>query len=177
MIRRVNLFAGASSGKSTCASKLFADLKVKHANVELVQEYIKTWAYEQKFPTGFDQVYIFGKQLRKEEVVLKNGVDTIITDSPIFLGTCYAEIYEAPAYKALREIVKVFDAAYEPLNIFLDRPVVYQENGRYQTHEEAKEVDLRILDILEKADISFVRFSVEDYEKIRAHVFAALEIN
>lgn len=176
MIRRINLFAGAAAGKSTCAAKLFADLKVKHINVELVQEYIKTWAYERKMPTGFDQVYIFGKQLRKEEVVLKNGVDTIITDSPVFLGTCYADLYGAPGCTALREIVQVFDEVYKPLNIFLERPEVYQTTGRYQTHEEAKKIDELVKDALQAANMPFATFPVEEYPAILEYITDKMQI-
>lgn len=63
MIRRINLFGGAGCGKSCLASKLFADLKAKNYKIELVQEWIKPWAYDGRFPKSWDQFYVFAQGL------------------------------------------------------------------------------------------------------------------
>lgn len=141
-IRRVCLFGGPGLGKSTISAWLFAMLKMEKYSVEHVAEYVKAWAWIGRPPTSFDQVYIFGKQLHKEDIVLRNGRSAIITESPLFLSIFYGRKYKAHAYSHLAEIAKEFDYHYPARNILIDRgDLTYQSDGRFQTEEEAKELD------------------------------------
>ena len=132
--RRIGLFGGPATGKSTCAAYVYSQLKIQSYNVELVQEYVKSWAYEKREISSFDQVYLLAKQIRIEDLVLRNGVDIIITDSPVGMATCYAKSYNFEKYEALVEIVKAFDNKYKSLNIFMQRDddAHYEPHGRYQ---------------------------------------------
>lgn len=144
-VRRICLYGGPGAGKSTAAAWLFASLKKKHLNIELVQEYVKTWSYENRPPTSFDQVYLLAKQMRKEDIVLRNNVDLIVTDSPLFLSTCYAKRYNAPCWRPLRDLSLEFDSTYRPLNIMLKRKEEsYSRDGRWQTLDEAIAMDVFI---------------------------------
>lgn len=149
-LRRINLHGGPGSGKSTNAAWLFAALKDKGYNVELVTEYIKSWAWTKRKVSGFDQLYLLGKQMHYEDRLLKNGVDLIVTDSPIWLSPFYASLYsELNIIKPLVEICREFDNCYSSMDIFLNREGrPYNPKGRYQTEEESSEIDKKLIEFM-----------------------------
>lgn len=102
---RVNLFGGPASGKSTTATWLFSKLKQDGTNIELVTEYVKQWTYIQRHPESYDQVLIFSKQLSREDLVLRAGYESLITDSPLLIGCFYSKLYNVPATKELISII------------------------------------------------------------------------
>lgn len=155
MIRRVNLYSGPGAGKTTTSWDVAARLKNRsiHDNlnleIDLVQEYVKNWAREGRKPTGFDQYYLCAKQLRREEINLRNGVDFIITDSPLLLQCSYAKKYDVPGWESLVDLVQHFEDKYPSIHIFLDRgDRPYINKGRYESHEQAKEMDDAIKNML-----------------------------
>lgn len=139
MIKRINLYGGPGCGKSTLSSRLFYELKVKGHKVELVREYIKKWVFLDRFPKSFDQVYIFGHQIHSEDHLLQGDkIDYIITDSPLLLQCCYAEIHKFTAGQQLLDIAKKYEEVFPSLNIFLRRDgIPYQNEGRYEDEKEA----------------------------------------
>lgn len=148
---RISLFAGAGAGKSTLTSGLFYHLKCKGYKIELVHEFIKQWAYEGKTPKSFDPVYIFAKQLRSEDSLLQSGVKHLITDSPIMMQMFYSKKYGFSCWKELLQIGKEFESKYPSTNIFLDRgDIPYQESGRYETEEVARNNDLEMKKYIEE---------------------------
>jgi len=155
-IRRIGLFGGPSTGKSTMAALLYAHLKKEHVNVELVQEYVKSWAYEKRVVSSFDQVYLLAKQIRMEDLVLRNDVDFVITDSPVGMSTCYSQNYDFKEWRSLVEVARAFEDQYPSLNIFMDRgDMEYKSHGRYQTKDEAIEMDEIIMQHLKDSDRPF----------------------
>src|SRR5512133_3821784 len=100
----VNLWGGPGTGKSTTAAFLFALLKQKGYNAELVREYVKEWAWEKRQPGPLDQFYFFGKQSRRESL-LYGKVDFIVTDCPVMLSAFYA--YKFSPGKVARGIEEV----------------------------------------------------------------------
>jgi len=148
--RRINLYGGPGSGKSTTAAWLFAALKDKGLHVELVNEYVKSWAHTGRKVSGFDQLYLLGKQIHYEDRLLKNGVDLIVTDSPIWLSPFYASLYsEVNIVKPLMEICREFDSCYSGMDIFLNREGrPYNPKGRYQSEDESKDIDKKLIEFL-----------------------------
>lgn len=147
--RRICLYGGPCSGKSTSASWLFSHLKEKNKSVELVTEYVKGWTYIGRNPEPIDQIYILGKQINKEHVVLKNNIDIIVTDAPLLLNVFYAKYLGLKNWDKLIDIVDEFEEKYPALHIFLERDnFPYFSVGRYQTEEEAKEIDSLIFEML-----------------------------
>lgn len=139
----INLLGGPGTGKSTAAAQLFAEMKMRGMRVEHVQEYVKQWAYENKDVGPFDQLYIFGKQARKE-YVLYNKVDFIVTDSPVLLSAFYEVKYtdHTMVKQALPEYMRIArKAGVHHVNFVLQRRKPYDPVGRYQTEEEAREID------------------------------------
>ena len=84
----INLFGAPGSGKSTGAAYIFAQLKMRNINCELVTEYAKDLTWEKRELSLGCQEYIFGKQSFRMKRC-RDKVDVIITDSPIPLGIFY----------------------------------------------------------------------------------------
>lgn len=160
----INLYAASGAGKSTLAAEVFVELKKQGREVELVTEYVKAWAWQDiGIKNWADAIYISGKQLRRESV-LYGKVDVIITDSPLGLGMCY-EHYYRPGESICREFyesVRKQQAScgfVTNLDFHLMRNHAYVSSGRYETENQARDVDRVIrqmvpgLNITGKADI------------------------
>ena len=148
----VNIFAGPGAGKSTVAAEVFAILKKKHYDVELITEYAKdlTWEERKNILEG-DQVYLFAKQHRRL-LRLRNKVIIAICEHPLILPLMYYneenELIDKPIYRNL-----IFDAfnKYPNINFFLERDetLQFQENGRNQNKDEALFLDYNIRHMLD----------------------------
>jgi hypothetical protein len=141
----INMFGGSGCGKSTTAALLFARLKLKGAHVELVREYVKYWAWNDRQVKEFDQIYLLGKQSAYESM-LYGKVDYIVTDSPILLAGVYQEFksngehsYVGQTAKAFMDQARQSGVVYK--NFFLERSKPFDPRGRYETEEQAKEID------------------------------------
>lgn len=161
-IRRICLFGGPGSGKSMVAAPLFSNMKLRKYNAEHVQEYVKTWAHTGRIPRSLDQWYIFGKQSHREDEVLrkdlktkKSIVDLVVTDSPLFLQCTYAYLYDVPGRNCLLEMANLAEDMYPSLNIYLQRPKHYQQEGRFQDEKAAKKIDEHIRRCLDKWDVDY----------------------
>lgn len=139
---RICLYAGPGAGKSTTAAWLFSQLKMQDYDIELVTEYVKQWTYTKRLPVGFEQMLILANQLHREDLVIRAGYKHLVTDSPLLVGCFYSILYKVPIYDELISISNKFESDHESLNIFLDREdQEYDTTGRFQTYEEALQVD------------------------------------
>lgn len=153
----INLFAGPGAGKSTLAAELFFKMKVAGLSAELVREYVKDWVYEGRQIDGFDQFYIVGKQIKKESL-LYNKVDFIITDCPIWNSAFYENHIEGTNYmvdhaKGFTAYAESHGIKYD--NYLLTRKTVYDPHGRYQTEEEANQVDVAMGEFLKRMNLDY----------------------
>lgn len=136
---RINLYAGPGAGKSTTSSWLFAELKKLGYSVELVSEYVKSWAIAKRDVIGFDQVYLMGKQLNYEYRFLAHGIQHIVTDSPVLLSACYTRTYfnDLKIADHMEAIIAEYERRHPSLNIFLDRAgKEYRTEGRYKPQQK-----------------------------------------
>lgn len=161
----INLYGGPGTGKSTTAGDLFAYLKKRGVNCELVREYVKDWVWEQRKIRASDQVYILAKQSRKEQI-LYGQVDVIITDAPMWLSPIYESEYGIFPY-VCDDIVFKFQQEAEAQgvhfeHVFLNRVHEYDPTGRFQNKEQAIEIDNKIKNYLTKARIEFSQFDATD---------------
>jgi RecA/RadA recombinase len=140
----INLYGGPGCGKSTLASELFYKMKRAGESVELVREYAKDWAYEDKaIDTLIKQTYILAKQAKRESA-LYGKVQYIITDCPLHLSGFYGKHYlETDVVKSL---VKAFIKEAHRQDVWhqyfqVPRNKAYVSNGRFETEEQAIAMD------------------------------------
>lgn len=161
----IGLYAGPGAGKSTLAAALFAALKDRGENVELVTEVAKDLTWEGSHRCLSYPPLVFGLQAWRIER-LRGQVDVVVTDGPLPLQLAYASSYKnAPALEAL-----LWDEAFRDtqLAVHVAREKPYSPAGRNQTELEARALDLVIEDILDEA---FVQAAVRGKE------FSVLPVN
>ena len=155
MTLNVNLFGGPGTGKSTMMAALFAELKMDGCNVEMSHEFAKKKVWEESFGVLDDQYYIFGKQYHGLHI-LQDKVDAVITDSPLLLSLIYAKDKIAEnCWDAFEELVVTSSGNMDNLNIFLMREKEYNPAGRMQNEGEAKEIDKRLMGMLDTYGIKY----------------------
>lgn len=156
----INLIGGPGSGKSTCASGIFYELKKLGINCELSLEFVKDKVWEESYKVLDDQLYVFGKQYHKL-FRLKDKVDVIITDSPLLISIHYNKISSQHFNNLVVEQYHTFNN----LMYFINRSETYQSEGRLQTKEESEMIDRDIKTILETYNIDYTEISCEDAVK------------
>lgn len=170
-IRRINFFGGACCGKSTIAPYIFSMLKMKGFKAGFAQEYVKQWAYRKLEGSGYDQLLIFANQLSSEELPLKSGELIVVSESPILLSSCYAEMIKSPMHEQLFQIVDMFEEQYPSLNIRLLRDeLVYVQEGRYGDLESATKMDEYITQKLKDKGLEFAEFRTTRPDEILEYI-------
>lgn len=163
MTKYINLFGGPGVGKSTTAAAIFVEMKRRNMNVELVTEVAKDFVWEGRMKTLDIQPYVTIKQFRNL-YRLKGKVDYVISDSPILLGCIYADKY-APtlpaSYKQL--IVDLHRQELDPsVNIMLKRVFEYDHIGRYQSEDEAHQLDRDMQNVLDSNNLPSITWTPAD---------------
>lgn len=146
----VNMFAGPGCGKSTVSASVFGLLKLHGVNSELITEFAKDLAWEQRTKTFENQYYIWAKQYHKLWRV-GDQVDVVITDSPFLLSLVYGENKPESFKNLVREIFDEFNN----VNYYLIRVKPYEQAGRNQDEEEAKELDESVFTMLKENQAEF----------------------
>ena len=153
----INLIGGPGSGKSTCASGIFYQLKKLGINCELALEFAKDKVWEESIKILDDQLYVFGKQYHK--LFRLNGkVDVIITDSPLLISILYNKTPSEYFDKLVLEQYHTFNN----LLFFINRAENYQTEGRLQTKDESMVLDYTMKHILLTNDIEYDEVSCEN---------------
>lgn len=154
----INLFGAPGSGKSTGAAYIFAQLKMRNINCELVTEYAKDLTWEKRELSLGCQEYIFGKQSFRMKRC-RDKVDVIITDSPIPLGIFY-NVDPALDECFNHTVMNVFDT-YNNNNYLIKRIKPYNPIGRNQTESESDEIGMKIQTFLEERGIIYYEYGGE----------------
>lgn len=191
--RRICLYGGPGSGKSEIASWLYSNIKQKMIekdskhHIESASEYVKRWAYQKVDIKKFDQIYIFGKQMRTVELPLRNGVDYVVTDSPMPLQVCFSWRNNLDYALELESMSMWFEQEYPGIHIFIDRDSrKYYPEGRYEDEKGARDMDLliqkKVPQMFKKYETRFshnpnlVNFSYQDKDGILQHVLDRIQI-
>jgi len=164
----INLLGGSGIGKSTTASKLFGTMKDKKFNVELVREYIKEWCWAERVITPFIQSITYGVQLEKESQ-LYNKLDFIVTDSPLLLYPIYQKYnygHDAIKQQILADMNVAKDMNVDHINFILSRTKDFDTKGRFETEDQAKEVDVLVRSFMIDNNIPFVDVTCEDNKRV-----------
>lgn len=146
----INIIGGPGVGKSILTSDVFSALKREGISCDIAPEYIKKKLREKSLKAIESQIYIFAKQ-HFQIYSLKNEVDVVVTDSPIFFSAVYDKT-KCPMLRGL--IMKEFNK-YNALNYYLvrDESIDYEQEGRYQDLDGAKKVDTQIAKFLDEENI------------------------
>lgn len=145
------MWSGPGSGKSTIASDLFAEMKWRNYNVELVTETAKELTWEGHHNVLEDQLFVFAMQNRKQERLV-NKVDYIITDCPLLLAAAYAPARYDGSFKMM--MADMWNQ-YDNVSYFIKRTKPYHSVGRNQTEQEARVLDNKIKQIMIAENIPF----------------------
>jgi hypothetical protein len=169
---RINFFSGPGAGKSTCALGIAHELKKLNYNVELINEFIKDWAYMGRPIKSFDRIYFFGQQLHREDLLLQCGVKHIVTDSPLLMIPAYGKWQNWDSWEPLLNLTLDFEKKFPSINIFLDRKnIEYKALGRYENYTEAVNIDLFMEDFLENvASVHYKKFESTDLSGILEYI-------
>ena len=149
----VNLYGGPGSGKSTTAAGIFSELKMLGLNTELVTEYAKDKVWDKHEAILDNQIYIFAKQYHRLFRLI-DQVDVIVTDAPILLSTIYNKDRTALGQSLDNLVLEAYNT-FNNVDYFLHRTKKYNPKGRLQTEDEAKELDIRINDMLNRLSIPY----------------------
>lgn len=159
MIRRINLWAPPSYGKTIRAMQWTVELTKLGYDVSYVSEHIKDKLMEGcSKPEPLDQVVILGNQFNRELRALRN-YPLLITDSPLHLSSLYCLFYGGDSFIAdtLTNIAKVLDRDYPALNVVLPKPPwLYKDTTRWQSEEEADRIQTLILEYLTENNLSYL---------------------
>ena len=172
----INLFGGPGAGKSTTMARLFADLKERGINCEMVSEFAKDLVYENRMDTMKDELYIFAKQNHRMFRV-KDKVDVIITDRPILITNIYDSLY-GENNETLHQLVRETFKSYDNINIFLNNEDIEYKagEGRLQTQEEANSIGYFIKEELKTPREAPVTIKTNDYEYMFNYVSLLLKL-
>lgn len=134
----VNLIGAPGSGKSTLMSAVFAELKWRQIDCELVTEFAKDLVWDERFDDMKDEIYIFAKQ--NHRLFRVNGkVDVVVTDRPLLLTILYNNRYGGGNQELNTLVLKEFNE-YQNINFLLKRVNKYNPIGRVQTEKESDEI-------------------------------------
>ena len=139
----IELLGGPGSGKSTLAANIFVRMKQNGMSAELVPEHVKYWAWDGQQVGPFDQVYLFGRQVRYESR-LYGKVDYIISDSPVIMYPVYEEVYQK--HSIIRPSVLAFLRETKNQGVVrktfsLPRVVHYETTGRFESDQMVENID------------------------------------
>lgn len=147
MTSLINLYGSPGSGKSTIAAWLFAKMKRKRINVELVTEVAKDLVWEGNRCRLDNQLYILGEQSTRL-LRLRNKVDVIISDSPMLMQLYYGQDLPKDAFT---DLILFVEQKFKCFDVWVNRACEFDPVGRIQScSEEADEVGEQIKVLVEE---------------------------
>ena len=150
----INLFGAPGAGKSTGAAIVFAELKKRGVNAELVTEFAKDKTWEGNATALGCQEYVFGKQSYRL-TRCRADVDVIVTDSPLPLSLLYTSDPALLANGAFQQVVMNVFNSYNNLNYYVNRVKPYNPKGRNQTEAESDALAAPLKSLLELNNIEY----------------------
>lgn len=154
----INIIGGPGAGKTVTTSLLYAKLKIAGMSVEYVPEYAKKLVLSRKFDLLDNQYYVSDKQYQKLSSVY-GRVQYVITDGSLLHGLYYNRYNPTNVsniYLTENKIIEYYNS-FNNINIYLTRgDFPYEKNGRYQSEEEARIVDIQMKEVIDEYNIPYV---------------------
>jgi hypothetical protein len=156
----INFFAPPGTGKTSTGQILSGLLSIANYKVEYIPEFAKFATLSKNEAALSDQVYMFGKQENRLNVLNKADLDYVIMDGPLPLALLFHPDKHFKYFEPL--VIEVFQS-YDNINFYLRKNPEnkYQPHGRNETQAEAESLDLRLRALLLKHDIPAQEFLVE----------------
>ncbi len=162
----VNFISGPGSGKTTLAALTFANLKLKGYVVEYIQEFAKKLIWMEDYETLNNQYFVSNGQYKILKS-MKGKVDFIVTDGPL-INELYYNRHNKDNISNIEKTENLILNAHRDfnnINIFLKRGnFKYEQQGRQQNEEEAKEIDVILKHLLKGNNIEFKEFPSDTNE-------------
>lgn len=160
-MKTINFFGGPCVGKSTMAATLYAFMKQRKLNCELVTEYAKDLSYAGDFKTLSNQLYISASQYQRF-FNIKDRVDYIITDSPFIMGA----VYDTDDLFFLKPLLNEIFEKFENYNYFIKRQTDFSESGRHHNEKESTLIDNKIIDMLDAFEVKYEMIELGDINTV-----------
>jgi len=118
-----------------------------------------------------DSFHINASQMQKETNLL-GRVDFVVTDAPIELSYMYDKLYNnSQVLKAVIDEYKIRRGEVIVKNIFIKRSKKYDMRGRYQTEEQAVELDQITKDLMKEFNLDYIEVPTGDIQTIMDYIY------
>lgn len=142
----------------------------------MAREFAKDMIWQGSGHVLENQHMVYGEQQRR--VFTLNGkVDVIVTDAPILNSLIYDKVNNGTDIDFHRTVINEFNR-YDNRNYYLKRVVGYEQEGRYQDEDGAKEIDGVVLETLTATGIEFKTLSAwpENADVIARDILLELKV-
>ena len=163
----INIIGAPGVGKTTISALLFARLKLRGYICEYVQEYAKKLVWMKDYDSLNNQYHVTKKQYELLQQI-SGHVNFIVTDGPLIHGIYYNKYNKdniSNIEKTEKYILDSFNK-FNNINIVLDRVNrvnrKYETEGRIQTEDEAKDIDIILKHLLKINSIKYVNYPAEE---------------
>lgn len=170
--RVINLISGPGAGKTTVSAFLFYKMKTLGLSVEYVPEFAKSLVWKKQFDILNDQYLVSVEQYNLIKS-LNGMVEYIITDGPLVHGLYYNRFNRdntSNIDKTENKILQLM-AEFDNINVFIERGNFnYETDGRYQSENEAIQIDVVIKHLLNQNGIKYECKSSDKPEEVLEYV-------
>ena len=166
----ISTYGSPSSDKTTLCARLFAQLKDLGINAYLTMEVAKAWCLQGREIGKYGQFILFGQEAERQSRLF-NKVNIGIADSPVGLTGFYNYYYSGKKDNSLSAPCKEFYRRAEEdgvkiLNFFLTPQKPYDPRARYQTEEQAQDVNVSLKEWLTWEGYDYTVLDCPDEERI-----------
>lgn len=162
---------------TTMTFLLYAKMKIAGAVVEHVPEYAKKLVWAKKFSSLDNQYHVSTKQYENLKSVY-GCVQFVITDGSLLHGLYYNRNNPTNVSNVDLTHDKILEyyRDFNNINIYLTRgDFKYEQAGRIQTEDEAKQIDIDLRKILDDNGVEYRVFKSDEsvVDEIVNHIFAS----
>lgn len=159
----INIIGGPGCGKSLFTAAIILYLNLHHKSVELIPDFAKSLVWQKDYEALRNQYFIAQQQYRMLEL-LDGQVQFLVNECSLPQMMYYNENHAdnicdvAKTHEHMQEWYKQFNN----VNILVERAEpkdgteqTYVRTGRFQTEEQAREIDRGLHDMLTREEMEF----------------------